>query len=130
MLPLIAAKAKQAGERMLVVSADAAQLDRLDKALWEECAEQFLAHGRADAPHAARQPVLLSATCEAVNEATVIAFADGVWRPEGEGFARAFMMFGDAGRGPARTAWSSFDQREDVTREYWQLESGKWQRKL
>ena len=115
---------------MLVVSADESQLDRLDKVLWEECGDDFLAHGRAGSEHDSRQPVLLSETCEAANSASVIAFADGRWRPEGERFARAFVMFDDAGRGPAREAWSSFDGREDVTREYWALEDGKWRKKL
>ena len=53
-LPLIARAAGRAGQRMLVVADDTDLLDRLDKALWEQFPEEFLAHGRADAPHAAR----------------------------------------------------------------------------
>jgi hypothetical protein len=64
-LPLIARAARRAGQRMLVVADDADLLDRLDKALWEQFPEDFLAHGRADAVHAARQPVLLATDCTA-----------------------------------------------------------------
>ena len=44
-LPLIARAAKNAGQRILVVAEDEALLDRLDKALWEQFPEDFLAHG-------------------------------------------------------------------------------------
>lgn len=126
MLPLIARAAKRAGQRMLVVAGDAELLDRLDKALWEQFPEDFLAHGRADAPHAARQPVLLSADCSAANGATLVALADGSWREEAEGFDRALLFFDGAGRAAARDTWRLFDQRADVTREFHELEGGTW----
>jgi DNA polymerase III subunit chi len=87
---------------MLVVSDDDAQLEALDKALWEECADDFLAHGRADAPHAERQPLLLSKECTTANGAKLVAFADGKWRDEAEGFERTLVFFGDEGREAAR----------------------------
>ena len=46
-LPRIAKSVKGAGERLLVVSEDAGQLAALDKALWEQFPEDFLAHGKA-----------------------------------------------------------------------------------
>jgi DNA polymerase-3 subunit chi len=128
-LPLIARAAKKAGQRMLVVAADEALLERLDKALWEQFPEDFLAHGRADAPHAERQPVLLSSGCAAANGATLVALADGQWREEAERFERALLFFDDAGRAAARQTWRLFDQREDVEREFHELEQGKWVRK-
>jgi DNA polymerase-3 subunit chi len=129
-LPLIARAARRAGQRMLIVSGDEGQLDALDKALWEECPADFLAHGRAGAPHAERQPLLLSSDCAASNGAELIAFADGAWRAEAESFARAFLFFGEEGRAAARATWRQFDQREDVTREYHALEAGKWVKKM
>ena len=56
-LPRIARSAKGAGERLLVVSDDSEQLAALDKALWEQFPEDFLAHGKAREAHAARQRV-------------------------------------------------------------------------
>lgn len=128
-LPLVARKALQAGARMLVVSADGEQRARLDQKLWEIAAEDFLAHGDADAPHAARQPILLSDRCEAANGATMIALADGDWRAEAEQFERGFLFFDDRGRERARPVWASFDNRSDMTREFFVLEDGKWIKK-
>ena len=128
-LPLIARAAKKAGQRMLVVAAEPNLLDRLDAALWEQFPEDFLAHGRADAAHAGRQPVLLSADCAAANGATLVALADGRWRDEAEQFDRALLFFDEAGRAAARETWRLFDQREDVTREFHELEGAKWVQK-
>lgn len=128
-LPLIARAAKRAGQRMLVVSDNLEQLEALDKSLWEECAENFLAHGRADAPHAERQPILLAGQCTPANGAKLVAFADGRWREEAENFERAFVFFGEEGREAAREVWRLFDEREDVSREYHALENGKWVQK-
>ncbi len=129
MLPLIARAAKRGGQRLLVVAADPDLLDRLDKALWEQFPEDYLAHGRADAPHAARQPVLLAIDCTAANGATLVALADGRWRPEAEQFDRALLFFDETGRAASREVWRQFDQREDVTREFHELEGGKWVQK-
>jgi DNA polymerase III subunit chi len=128
-LPLIARKAMQAGERLLVVSSDAEQIALLDHALWEAAPEDFLAHGHADAAHPARQPILLSDRCEAANGASMVALADGVWREEAEAYERGFLFFDDSGRDRARPVWSAFDSRSDLDREFHVLEHGKWVRK-
>ena len=128
-LPLIARAAAKAGQRMVVVAEDADLLDRLDKALWEQVPDDYLAHGRADAPHARRQPVLLSTDCTAANGATLVALADGQWRPEAERFERALLLFDESGRAASREIWRLFDQREDVTREFHELDGGKWVQK-
>jgi DNA polymerase-3 subunit chi len=125
-LPLIARAAKKQDQRMLVVAEDEDLLGRLDKALWEQCPEEFLAHGRADAPHAERQPVLLSKECSAANGAALVALADGQWREEAEHFGRALLFFDEGGRDSARAIWRRFDEREDVTREFYELDGGKW----
>lgn len=129
MLPLIARAAKRGGQRLLVVAGDGDLLERLDKALWEQFPEDYLAHGRADAPHAARQPVLLSTDCTAANGATLVALADGQWRPEAEQFDRALLFFDESGRAASRQVWRLFDQRDDVTREFHELDQGKWVQK-
>jgi DNA polymerase III subunit chi len=129
-LPLIARAAGKAGQRMLVVAQDEALLARLDKALWEELPEAFLAHGRADEPHADRQPVLLSRECDAANGAALVALADGRWREEAEGFERALLFFDESGRAAARETWRLFDQREDVAREFHELAEGRWRQKV
>ncbi|MEO6041062.1 MAG: DNA polymerase III subunit chi [Croceibacterium sp.] len=128
-LPQIARKALEAGQRMLIVAGDESLLARLDKALWEQFPEDFLAHGRADAPHAERQPLLLSRACIAANGARLIALADGLWREEAAGFERAFLFFDEAGRAAAQRTWAGFKGRADVTREFHEHVEGKWQAK-
>jgi len=128
-LPLIARAAKKAGQRMLVVAEDESLLERLDKALWEQFPEEYLAHGRADAAHADRQPVLLGRECTAANGANLVALADGKWRGEAESFDRALLFFDESGRAAARETWRQFDQRDEVTREFHELEDGKWVQK-
>ena len=127
-LPLIAAKAMESGQRMLVVSGDAAMLDRLDASLWSEKAETFLAHGRAGQPHAERQPILLADRCEASNGARLCALADGEWRDEALGFDRALLFFDDARRVAARQVWRKFDGREDIEREFHEQQGGRWRK--
>jgi DNA polymerase-3 subunit chi len=125
-LPLIARSARNAGERMVVVSDDAGQRERIDVALWERLPGEFLAHGTAGDKHAARQPVLLAETCSSENGAKFVALADGKWRDEALGFERAFLLFGEAGLDGARACWRMLDGREDAERHFWKREGGKW----
>jgi len=123
-LPLIARAAMKAGERMLVVSADEAQLARIGDALWSRLPESFLAHGMAGEKHAERQPILLSATTEPVNGAQFLAIADGQWR-EGE-FERTFYLFDEATLQGARDCWRMLGTREGIERKFWKQEGSKW----
>jgi DNA polymerase-3 subunit chi len=121
----ISLKALAEGQRMVIVADDPAMLDRLDKALWEYRPEAFLAHGNAGEPHPDRQPLLLSSRCEAINGARVLALADGRWRPEAEGFDRVLLFFDEEGRANARAIWRTFDDREDVERDFRDLDAPK-----
>ena len=125
-LPRIARAVKGAGERLLVVSADAGQHAALDRALWEQFPEDFLAHGRAGEKHAARQPLLLSETCAAENGARYVAFADGLWRDEAFGFERAFLFFDQRTIDSARGTWRALGERDGVDRRFWKQEGGRW----
>lgn len=128
-LPLIAKAAAERGQRLLVVAEQDDLLERLDKALWDHAPEQFLAHGREGSPDDSRQPILLSARCEAGNGAEVLALADGQWREEAANFPRALLFFDEAGRAAARETWRLFDGREDIDREFHELENGRWARR-
>lgn len=125
-VPLLAAKVRQAGEKLLVVSREETQLRAVSSALWAEAGEEFLAHGFAGEPHAARQPILLGPDCDAANGARMVMFADGQWRDEGTAFSRAFLLFGDAAIEGARGAWRQLGNAEDVERRFWKLENGRW----
>jgi DNA polymerase-3 subunit chi len=124
-LPLLARATLNAGERMLVVSADPGQLDRIGEGLWA-LPDSFLANGRAGGAHDARQPVLLSDACEPANGARFLALADGRWREEATGFARTFLLFDDTTVEAARGVWKQLRGRADTERHFWKQEGGRW----
>lgn len=123
-LPLIARNTLAAGQRLLVVSGDDAQLKRISEALWTRLPDTFLANGHAAAPHVDRQPILLNDTPEPANGARYLALPDGVWR-EGQ-FERVFYLFSPARIDDARGCWRMLGTREGVDRRYWRQDHGKW----
>lgn len=125
-IPLIARRTREAGEKLLVVSTVGEQLEKIDRSLWEMLPEAFLAHGYADQPHAARQPLLLAQECTAVNGARFIAFADGEWRDDALQYDRAFLLFGDDRIGHARECWKALGKTEGLERKFWRQEGGRW----
>ena len=125
-LPLIARAALAAGERLLVVSADEAQLGRIGEALWTRVPASFLAHGRAGGEHDTRQPILLASEVQAANAAKFLALADGVWREPAEAFTRVFYLFDQATLQGARDCWRMLRERDGVERHYWKQEGGRW----
>jgi DNA polymerase-3 subunit chi len=127
-LPQIAARILDEGERMLIVSDDAAQLDRISACLWDAGPTSFLAHDRAEAPLPEVQPILLSSTCEAANGATRIALADGRFRDEALSFARVFYFFDPQTIAAARESWRTLAKREGVETHFWRQDGGKWRR--
>ena len=128
-LPRIAGRVLESGARLLVVSADEAQRDRIDGALWTHDKESFLPHGLAGGDHDAEQPVLIGEDVAAANGARHIALVDGEWRDEALGFERAFHFFDEASIAAARTAWRALSGREGVEPRYWkQSEQGRWER--
>lgn len=125
-VPLLARKVLAAGQRMLVVSDDPAQREAISRGLWEQGGAHFLANGEAPGPHAARQPILLSQTCEAPNEARMIVLADGRWREEASGFERAFLLFDAGATQAARDLWREFRKREGVESHAWKQDGNRW----
>ncbi len=125
-VPLLVRAAKQAGERVLVVSEDAQQVARIDQALWDMAPEAFLAHGIAGEGHDARQPVLVSGEIDPANNAQFVILADGKWRDESSRFARTFLLFGEDRRAEARECWTMIGQNDAMERHFWKQEGGKW----
>ncbi|MXP25027.1 DNA polymerase III subunit chi [Altererythrobacter indicus] len=125
-IPLIARRTREAGEKLLVVSTVGEQLEKIDRSLWEMLPDAFLAHGYADQPHAERQPLLLGQECQAQNGARFIAFADGEWRDEALQYQRTFLLFGDDRIGHARECWKALGKVDGLKRKFWRQEDGKW----
>lgn len=124
-LPALAAKMREAGAKVLVVSADDAQLARISDALWAPRGT-FLAHGAAGGADDSRQPILLSDALEAPNGARFLALADGQWRSGAEAFERVFLLFDKSTIDDARCTWRLLDGQDDVERNYWQQKDKGW----
>ncbi len=122
-LPLIAAKALAGGKRMVIVSANEAQQQRISEALWAR-ADSFLAHGTAGGESDQHQPILLASDVAQGNGATILALADGVWRETGE-FERILLLFDAATVAGARIAWKALGDT-DAERHFWKQDGGKW----
>ncbi|NJM51642.1 MAG: DNA polymerase III subunit chi [Sphingomonadales bacterium] len=126
-LTALAQKTVSDGARLLVVSAAGSQLEAISKALWSVPGAAFLAHAIAGGEEADTvQPILLSDRVDAVNGAKFIALADGIWRDEALGFERTFYLFPPERTEDARAAWRTLGEAENVTRNYWRQDGGKW----
>ena len=123
---MIAARVLSQGERLLVVTGDPQQRQALSTALWAHGVDSFLANGIAGEGDEPRQPILISADCEAANGASHVIFADGVWREEAQAFQRSFLLFGEATLQDARACWRALDGTEDLERSFYRQEDGKW----
>ncbi len=124
-LPQLARQTLKIGERMLVVSADEAQLARIGAVLWE-AKDSFLANGMAGGDHDARQPILLAPSAEPANGARFVALADGEWRDEALVFERAFLLFSAATLDGARGAWRALGDKDGVERRFWKRDGARW----
>jgi DNA polymerase-3 subunit chi len=125
-LPRICERLLENEERLLLVAGEE-QLAQLDELLWTYSPDAFLPHGRSDGRDPGRQPILLSGTVEALNGATNVALADGVWRDEALAFARTFYFFDNGHLDTARTSWRSVKSNPEATPRYWKQDpAGKW----
>jgi DNA polymerase-3 subunit chi len=125
----IAGKVFADGGRLLIVDADEAALARLDRLLWSEDSASFLPHGLSGGADDARQPILLSTSEDAPNQARNMLIADGQWRDSALTYDRAFFLFGEPHLQHARLSWKLLSGREGVERRYWANEGGKWTHK-
>lgn len=124
-LPLLARATLKSGERMLVVSADPAQRERIGQALWA-VPDSFLANGAMGEGDEDRQPILLSDSPQPANGARYLAITDGMWREGETPFARTFFLFDETTITAARDVWRMLREREGTERHYWKQEGGRW----
>jgi len=125
-IPAIARRILEDGGRLLVVSEERLQLDRISQGLWNAGPETYFANDHADAAAPEAQPILLSPACAPANGARHVALADGHWRDDALDFERAFYFFDDSTVDEARTAWRTMTKAENVTPRFWKQDGGKW----
>ena len=112
--------------RLLIIAEDEGLLARLDRLLWDQGGTSFLPHGVAGGADDSRQPILLSESPDAPNQARNLLIADGTWREAALTYDRSFYLFDDKTLEGARLAWKLLSGREGVERRYWAREGGKW----
>jgi DNA polymerase-3 subunit chi len=132
-LPVLLARARQAGWRVAVRGTDAARMAWLDQRLWQGSGEDFPAHGLAGGRHDARQPVLLTVADEAANAPDCVMSVDGagVGADEVAALARVCILFdGNDGAAVARARvqWKAYSDA-GCGAQYWSEESGRWEKK-
>ncbi|MBL8652147.1 MAG: DNA polymerase III subunit chi [Sphingopyxis sp.] len=128
-LPALAGRILDNGDRLLIVAGPAMQRQAIDEALWTLQPASFLPHGAAGSPDEEVEPILISGTLDPSppNRASHIALADGEWRDEALGFARVFLLFDNSRIDDARATWRSLAARDDVDNRFWkQDERGRW----
>jgi len=125
----ISDKVLEGDGRLLIVAEDESYLAKLDRILWNQGTSSFLPHGLAGGSDDARQPILLSTSPDAPNQARNMLIADGTWREAALTYDRSFYLFDGSTLEGARLAWKLLAGREGVERRYWAREGGKWVKK-
>jgi len=131
-LPALLQKSLERGWRVVVQASSEERVDALDAHLWTWRDDAFLPHGTSRDTEAAEQPIVLTASADNPNGATVRFLVDGAMIvPDGAGYERIVLLFD--GEDPeavemARVRWSEAKAAgADVT--YWRAdERGRWQR--
>jgi len=128
-LPGLLEKTREKGWRALVRVATPERLEAVDRDLWTFREDAFLAHGRADRPHAERQPILLTQSGENLNAAQALFILDGAELGATEGYARCIILFDgrdDAAVQAERDRWKSL-KGQGAALAYWkQSPEGGW----
>ena len=131
-LPPLLEKSRDRGWRVSVHLGSEERRAALDAHLWTFREDSFLPHGGDEGEHAARQPVLLTLSSEAVNGATVRFVADGAAVPTLEGVERLVMMFDGHDQtqlDTARAQWKSL-KSDGHALTYWQQTADRrWEKK-
>lgn len=127
-LPELLDRTVKRGWRAVVRVADAARLATIDDRLWIWQDEAFLAHGRADGPHAERQPIVLTEGAENPNGAQALFIVDGSELGHTQGVERCFIIFDgrdEAALHGARERWKTLRaQGGDLA--YWRQTDEGW----
>ncbi|MCB5203327.1 DNA polymerase III subunit chi [Neorhizobium sp. T786] len=131
-LPALLEKSVERGWRVIVQTKEEGRRDALDSHLWTFREDSFLPHSTDDADRPEAQPVLLTATADNANEASVRFVVDGAEPPPLDPYERVVFMFDgyDAGQlEQARAQWKKL-KGEGHALTYWQQSpEGRWVKK-
>lgn len=131
-LPPLLDKSLERGWRVVVQTSTVEGRDALDTHLWTYRDDSFLPHGTDEMEFSGEQPVLLTATADNGNDATVRFIVDGAEPPDLAPYERVVFMF-DGYDQPqlegARSHWKRL-KGEGHMLTYWQQnEDRRWVKK-
>ena len=131
-LPALLEKSVERGWRVIVQAVDDERIQMLDQHLWTFREDSFLPHGVDEKEFGPHQPVLLTASSENTNAATVRFIVDGAEPPPLDPYERVVFMFDgydNAQLEGAREQWKRLKaQGHSLT--YWQQSpEGRWIKK-
>ena len=131
-LPMLLAKARGAGWRVLVRSDDDALLERLDQTLWAGSVDDFLPHGMAGGNHDEDQPILLGKDVTASGFHCVMSVGGAAISATEVGLSeRCCVLFDghdEAALNTARGQWKTLTDA-GCSAQYWAQDQGSWTKK-
>ena len=131
-LPELLEKTLARGWRALVRCTADERVEHLDGWLWSYRDESFLPHGAQDAPHADRQPVLLTrGGGDNPNSAQALFLLDGAEPGALDAFERCVVLFDgrdEAATSAARERWREVKAAGHPASYWRQSEAGAWRK--
>lgn len=131
-LPVLVARSRERGWKVVIRAGSAERLAVLDDLLWTFDEASFLAHGLATDPRPETQPVLLTTRDECPNGAEVLFLVDRAPLPADYPYARVVMIFdGNDSEAleSARQAWKVAKALGHAVTYWQQDEAGRWVKK-
>ena len=129
-LPRLLGRTLEAGERAVILCGSPERMAALDTALWLAPEPEWLPHGTAAMGHPDLQPIWLTTTDEAPNNARFLFLVDGATSEKLDSFTRVFDLFD----GNDETAVQSARDRWRIAKAaghtftYWQQTPRGWQK--
>jgi DNA polymerase-3 subunit chi len=120
-LPELLEKTLARGWKAVVRAGATERIEHLDGWLWSYRDDSFLAHGVADEPHAARQPIVLTTGNDCPNAAEALFLIDGAEAGPLAPYQRCVLLFDgrdEAAVVDARRQWAGF-RKHGLNVAYW-----------
>jgi len=131
-LPQLLGRTLAAGQRAVVLCADAERVAALDAALWQSNEPDWLPHGTAADGDAELQPIWLTADNNAPNGARFLFLVDGAHSARLGEFDRVFDLFDgkdDTAVAGARERWAAAKAAGHALT-YWQQGARGWEKRV
>ncbi len=129
-LPRLLGRTLAAGERAVILCGSPERMAALDTALWLAPEPDWLPHGTAAMGHAELQPIWLTTTDEAPNNARFLFLVDGATSERLDQFTRIFDLFDgndETAVQAARDRWRTAKAAGHALT-YWQQTPRGWQK--